>query len=186
MENFSPKLRTRRARVLRLALRQLRELLSATLIAIGATLFINVFVAQAVAIEDGPSMQPNLFRGDRMLAEKVSQHWRTPQRGDVVVVARPDQAMPLVKRVIALPGEIVQVRDGHTRINGVRIAEPWITYWGGPDLPPTRVPDDQVFVVGDNRPLSFDSRVFGAVPISAIQARVLLVYWPLEHIRLVL
>jgi signal peptidase I len=166
-------------------LRAIRELVLSTAIALAATLVFNVFVAQAVTIDQGPSMQPNLHVGDRVLMEKISYRYRLPERGEVVVVARPDDQPGLIKRVIALPGQMVEVRDGHVWVDGFTLIEPWVTYWGGPSYPPTRVPYDCLFILGDNRPGSLDSRMLGPVRLDAVEGRAILVYWPPERIGLI-
>jgi signal peptidase I len=119
--------------------RVLRELTLSVLPAILLALFIRTMVAEA-AFVDGPSMQPNLYTGFAILVEKVSYHLHQPQRGDVVLFDLPGEEQPLVKRVVALPGELVAVRGGHTYIDGQALAEPWVSYFGGPDYPATRVP----------------------------------------------
>jgi signal peptidase I len=161
------------------------ELVITVLPALLVALFINVFVAEAALVEHGPSMQPNLYRGDRVMTEKVSYLLHPPRRGDVVIVERPGNEVSLIKRVVALPGETVEVRGGHTFINGRQIEEPWVTHFGGPNYPPTVVPPDHVFILGDNRGSSRDSRAIGPVPVDTIKGRVWLVYWPLDQIKLV-
>jgi signal peptidase I len=148
-------------------------------------LMLNAYVAEAVAIEDGPSMQPNLYEGDRLMIEKISYHFHAPGRGDVVIVERPADEVSLVKRVVAVEGEVVEVREGHTYIDGQPIEEPRVTYYGGQDYGPALVPADHVFVVGDNRSLSRDSRAIGPVAMDSIRGRVWLVYWPPGQIELV-
>ena len=171
-----------RKRTWRGALRQMRGLVIALGLAGLASLFLNTFVAHAVSIDQGPSMQPNLYRGDRVFIEKVSLNFRTPQRGDIIVVNRPGEPISLIKRVLALPGERVEVRRGHVWINAAQLAEPWVMYFGGPDYPVTSVPRDHVFILGDNRAESRDSRMFGPVPLSEIEGRVLFIYWPPERV----
>ncbi|MGA9351634.1 MAG: signal peptidase I [Anaerolineae bacterium] len=161
------------------------ELVITVLPALLVALFINVFVAEAAIVEYGPSMQPNLYRGYRVMAEKVSYHLHPPHRGDVVIVDRPGNEVSLIKRVVALPGETVEVRGGHVFIDGQPIEEPWVTNFGGPSYPPTVVPPDHVFILGDNRSNSRDSRAIGPVPMDTIKGRVWLVYWPLDQIKLV-
>lgn len=165
--------------------RILWEALTAVVPALLIALFINVQVAKAVEIKDGPSMQPNLYQGYRVMIEKVSYRFHLPKRGDVVVVDRPGEEVSLIKRVMGLPGETVEVREGHITINGQKIEEPWVHYFGGPDYGPAKVPDGYVFVVGDNRRESRDSRVIGPVATSTIEGRMWLVYWPLNKITLV-
>ena len=147
-------------------------------------LFVHVFVAEAAEIESGPSMQPNLYAGYRVMTEKVSYLFHDPRRGDVVLVERPANEGNLIKRVIGLPGETIEVRDGHTYINGQIIDEPWVKNFGGVSCSPTFIPEGTVFVMGDNRPNSRDSRAIGPVPIDSIIGRGWFVYWPLEEFEL--
>lgn len=151
-------------------------LLPAALIAF----FINVYVAEAAEIEAGPSMQPNLYAGFRVMTEKISYYLHEPQRGDIVVVERPENEGNLIKRVLGLPGETLEVRQGHTYIDGEPIDEPWVTYFGGRDQTPIQIPSDSVFIMGDNRPVSRDSREIGPIAIDSIIGRAWFVYWPLE------
>jgi len=182
MEQDRNSLRTMLARVIRSSA---RELLTTVLPAVLIALLVNVFVAEAVAIEDGPSMQPNLYRGDRMLTEKLSYHFHSPQRGDVVVVDRPGNQKTLVKRVIAVAGETIEVRGGHAWVNGQLLDEPWVERFGGPGYGPEVVPEHQVFILGDNRTVSHDSRAIGPVPVDSVRGHVVLVYWPPDQVKLV-
>jgi signal peptidase I len=146
--------------------------------------FVNVYVAQAVAVKEGPSMQPNLYIGYRVMTEKISYRFHPPHRGDIVVVDPPAGGTTLIKRVVGLPGDVVRVRGGHTWINGELLDEPWVAYFGGMDYGPARVPPDHLFIMGDNRVQSFDSRAIGPVPIDKVRGRAWLIYWPLDHLRL--
>ena len=162
-----------------------RELITTVVPALLIAVLVNAYVAEAVAIEDGPSMQPNLYVGDRLMTEKISYHFHPPRRGDVVIVERPAGEVSLVKRVVAVEGEVVEVREGHTYVDGQPIEEPWVAHFGGQDYGPALVPADHVFVVGDNRALSRDSRAIGPVAVDAIRGRVWLVYWPPGQIEIV-
>jgi signal peptidase I len=167
-----------------MVMKGLRELLTTIIPALLMALFINVYVAEAAAVKDGPSMQPNLYVGYRVFMEKVSYRFGPPQRGDVVVVDRPGGAVSLIKRVIGLPGELIEVRGGRVRIDGELLEEPWVTFWGGPDYPAQIVPEGTVFIIGDNRANSTDSRVLGPVPIEAVEGHVVLIYWPWDEAKL--
>jgi signal peptidase I len=169
---------------IRLARRVVWDVATTLLPAILIALFINVYVAEAVTVEEGPSMQPNIYVGYRVMTEKLSYRLHPPQRGDVVVVERPEGEKSLIKRVVALPGETVEVRGGHTYVDGQPIAEPWVTHFGGPSYPPTRVPQDHVFILGDNRAVSHDSRAIGPVPLDSVRGHAWLVYWPLAEAKL--
>ena len=167
--------------IIRNTRRLIKEILLTVAPAVALSLFINVYIAGATVV-DGPSMQPNLYGEYRVMTERVSYHLHLPRRGDVVVVDRPKGAIPLVKRVVALPGEVVEVRDGHLRINDVPIREPWVRYWGGRDYPPSIVPFGHVFVMGDNRAVSRDSRDIGPVSLDLVKRRVMFIFWPLDKI----
>lgn len=167
-------------------LRGLWDVVSTVLMALLITLAINTYVAQATTI-DGPSMQPNLYYDYRVMVEKVTYRLiHGPRRGDVAVFDIPEEETSLIKRVVALPGETIEVRGGHTYIDGEMIEEPWVQHFGGPDYPSTVVPPLHVFVMGDNRPSSRDSRAFGPVHIDQIIGRAVFIYWPIDHVNLLL
>jgi signal peptidase I len=159
------------------------EFIAAILPALAVALFFNVYVVEAVTVKDGPSMEPNLYRGYRVVTEKVSYDFHPPRRGDVIVVDRPDGEASLIKRVVALPGETIEVRSGHAFVDGQPIDEPWVTHFGGPGYPPTVVPEDRVFVLGDNRAVSHDSRAIGPVSVESIKGRAWLICWPLSEFK---
>jgi signal peptidase I len=161
--------------------RFLREVLETVLPAILIALLINVFVGQATRVE-GQSMEPNLHTNQRLVVEKMSYRFHGPQRFDIVVLRLPNQGDDLlIKRVIGLPGETVEIRNGHVYIDGQALDEPFAVG----DTRPGRqssvvVPPLHVFVLGDNRNHSNDSRSFGPVPIENVIGRAWLSYWPLE------
>ena len=159
------------------------EVITTLIPAVLIALFINVYIAEAAEIEAGPSMQPNLFAGYRVMTEKISYYLHEPRRGDILVIERPKNEGNLIKRVIGLPGESIEVRAGHTYINGQPIDEPWVTYFGGRDIPATVIPKGHIFIIGDNRPNSRDSRDIGPVPIESIIGRGWFVYWPLDEFQ---
>jgi signal peptidase I len=160
----------------------MREVLETVLPALVIVLVINMFLAQATRVE-GQSMEPNLHDNQRLIIEKVSYYVHPPRRGDIIVLKLPNhRSDALIKRVIGLPGETVEIRDGVVLINGQPLDEPYLnqsTYQG---MPPRVVPVGQVFVLGDNRGFSNDSRSFGFVPFSDIVGRAWFRYWPLSEI----
>ena len=169
--------------VRRFLLRALWEVVSTVLPAVFIALFVNVFVAQATTI-DGPSMQPNLYYDQWVIVEKTTYRFvHGPRRGDVVTFDLPGEEGALIKRVVALAGETLEVRGGQVFIDGQLLEESWTTRLGGPDYPPTVVPPLHVFVLGDNRPNSRDSRYFGPVPVDHILGRAWLVCWPPDQAR---
>jgi signal peptidase I len=101
------------------------------------------------------------------------------------VVDRPGNEKTLVKRVIAVAGETIEVRGGHALVNGQPIGEPWVEQFGGPGYGPELVPEDHVFILGDNRAVSHDSRAIGPVAVDSVRGRVVLVYWPPDQLKLV-
>jgi len=166
----------------RFLLGALKEMAGTVLPAVLIALFVNVFVAQAMVVH-GPSMQPNLHYDQRVMVEKVTYRlMHGPRRGDVVVIDVPGGDEPLIKRVVALPGETVEVRGGQVFVDGQLQKGPWTTRQGGPDYPPTVMPPLHVFVLGDNREESRDSRCFGSVPVDQIDGQVRLIIWPLDRI----
>jgi len=146
---------------------------------------IKAYVVQPFVVPTG-SMEPTIMIGDRFLAEKISYRFGDVERGDIVVFDDPTGNHPqLVKRVIALPGEEIDIRDGLVYINGEVLDEPYLTNVvtdAGSEPMPLIVPEGSVWVMGDNRPNSGDSRFIGAQPISAIQGRAFGIYWPVDHI----
>jgi signal peptidase I len=166
-----------------LLLRALWDLVSTVVPAVLVALFVNIFVVQAMVVQ-GPSMQPNLHYNQRVMVEKISYRFvHGPRRGDVVVVEVENEKEPLIKRVVALSGETVEVREGRVFIDGELLAEPWDTRQGGPYCAATFVPPLHVFLLGDNRGSSRDSRAFGPVSVDQIVGRAWLVYWPLDQIK---
>lgn len=166
--------------------RFLREVLETVLPAILIALLINVFVGQATRVE-GQSMEPNLHSDQRLVVEKVSYRLHGPDRFDVVVLKMPSQGDDLlIKRVVGLPGERVEILDGHVYINGEPLDEPFVDDVTGPGRKGNvLVPPLHVYVLGDNRGHSNDSRSFGPVPIENIVGRAWLSYWPPEELGLV-
>src|SRR5580704_1365457 len=153
------------------------------LIAIGLALVIIVFLYQPVKVE-GTSMAPLLSDQERIFINKFVYRFEAIHRGDVVVFWYPlDRSKSFIKRVIALPGETVTIRQGVVSVNGVVVPEPYVPpqYEDVSDFGPTRVPADSYFVMGDHRISSNDSRVFGPVPSQCIYGRAVFAYWPVDH-----
>jgi signal peptidase I len=142
-------------------------------------------VAQAFEIPT-PSMEPTIMAHDRVLAEKITPRLGTPAIGDVVVIANPvGGSVPFIKRVIALPGQTVDVKGGAVWVDGKRLTEPYTHGLPSERLSfplPATIPPGHVWVMGDNRTNSGDGRVFGPVPTSSILARALCIYWPPKDI----
>ena len=146
---------------------------------------VRAFLFEPVRV-DGDSMIPTLVHNEDMLVEKMTYWFSDPQRGDIVICFYPGYTESCVKRVIGLPGETVAVKDGVITINGEPIDES--PYWKGEiigDVDPVTVGAREVFVVGDNRNGSKDSRnaSVGCIPFHKVVGRVRAVIWPLAQWR---
>lgn len=162
-----------------------QDALESILPALVIVLFINLFLAQATRVE-GQSMEPNLCPNQRLIVEKVSYRFDLPERGDVVVLKLPSrETEPLIKRVIGLPGETVEIRNGCVFIDGEPLRESYLQVQTYGNIPPRKVPEGYVFVLGDNRNASNDSRFFGPVPLDNIVGRAWIRYWPPSDVGVV-
>jgi signal peptidase I len=161
-----------------------REIGETVIPAVVIALFINLFLAQATQVL-GQSMEPTLHSSQRVVIEKVTYRFHGPRRGDVVVINASGQSEMLIKRVVGLPGETIEVKDGHVYVNGARLEESWTMKPGGGHYGPRTVPPLHVFVLGDNRGASNDSRNFGPVPIEEIVGHAWVSYWPPKDIGFV-
>ncbi len=146
-------------------------------------LTIRSFIAEPIRV-DGDSMIPTLVHNEDMLVEKMTYWFNDPMRGDIVICFYPGYTESCVKRVIGLPGETVAVVDGVITINGAPLDES--AYWKGEivgDMDPVTVGARQVFVVGDNRNGSKDSRnpSVGCIPYAKIVGRVVAVVYPFNE-----
>lgn len=178
--------------LLKRALRLVKEILETIIPAILIALLINLFLARATRVS-GQSMEPNLHTDQRLIVEKLSYNpflrqylgMSGPQRGDVVVLQLEAQDELLIKRVIGLPGDEIIVRDGQVYVNSLILSEPYLSAETTGSFGPVTVPPLHVFVMGDNRNFSNDSRSFGTVPLRDIMGRAWFSYWPVDDISFV-
>ena len=149
--------------------------------------FVRPFVMEAFWIPSG-SMIPTLEIGDRVLVNKFIYDFTEPKRGDIIVFRSVEGGQEeLVKRVVAVSGDEVTVEDGRLLVNGEPQSEPYLNRAFPPDessYGPTRVPEGEVFVMGDNRANSRDSRFFGPVPLENIEGEAFASFWPPSRIGL--
>jgi signal peptidase I len=178
------------------------ELLGVVVVAVVIAVLLRTFVVATYSIPSG-SMEPTLQIGDRIVVDKLSYHLHRVQTGNIIVFATPpteDCAGPpvanLVKRVIGLPGQTISLSEGRVYVDGKLLAEPWLPpsvrneSYPGPSSKPYalhqafRIPSGDVYVMGDNRPESCDSRYWGPVRESTIVGQVDLRIWPLSRFGL--
>jgi signal peptidase I len=161
-----------------------RELFESIIPAILIAVLLNLFVVQPTKVR-GESMEPTLHTNEYLLVEKISYRFHPPRRGDVVVFKYPrDEAENFIKRVIAVPGDTVEIVSGRVYINGQPTVEPYLLQLPRESMPPTIVPQGQLFVLGDNRLNSNDSRSFGMVSLDEVLGRAWLRYWPINEITI--
>jgi len=173
-----------------------REYAEAIGMALLLALFIRTFIVQAFKIPSG-SMIPTLLIGDHILvnklfygvrmpiAEKYILEYRKPERGDVLVFVYPeDPSKDFIKRVIGVEGDQVEVRAKKVYINNQPIEDPHAHFeendgrvYVRDDFGPVRVPANHIFVMGDNRDKSYDSRFWGFVSIDAVKGKAFVIYW---------
>jgi signal peptidase I len=159
-----------------------RELIETLIWALILALVLRTFVVQAFWIPSG-SMIPTLMPGDRVLVAKFWYRFAEPKRGQIVVFRYPlDPTRDFVKRLIALPGETVEIKNGVVYINGEVLEEPYVKNRDFLSMEKTTVPRGQYFMMGDNRPNSQDSRFWGFVPRNYLLGPAFLRYWPLSRI----
>jgi signal peptidase I len=162
-----------------------RDAIGTVLPAIVIALLIHLFLAQATRVY-GSSMQPNLHTNERLVVEKVSYRFHGPRRGDIVVLQDPDGGPDLlIKRVVGLPGERVTVADGRVFVDGAPLDEPYLNQATASNGRAWSVPPLHVFVMGDNRGASRDSRVFGPIPLDSILGRAVFRYWPPDEATII-
>jgi signal peptidase I len=185
----------------------LKELPVLIVLAFVLALLIKTFLVQAFYIPSA-SMEPTLMPGDRVLVNKLSPHFGLPAHGDIIVFSNPHPteepqrnaiesffhwvgeglglATPpnedFIKRVIGLPGETVEGKSGKIFINGRQLVEPYLAEEPIGDFPAKTIPKNQLWVMGDNRNRSSDSRVFGPIKESKIVGRAILRIWPFTRL----
>lgn len=167
-----------------------RSIFFYTVVALSLALFIRFFVA-APYVVSGASMEPNFDNWHYLIIDRVTYHLEDPKRGDVIVFDLPQEpSRSLIKRVIGLPGETVALRDDHITIinekhpQGFTLVEPYLdpkNLGGGNNLRIT-LDKDQFFVLGDNRRVSADSRIWGTLPREMIVGRAILRLYPFNKI----
>lgn len=155
--------------------------------AVATAIFIVIFIIQPVKVE-GTSMQPRLVDQERIFVNRFIYRFEDIHRGDIVVFWYPrDTNKSFIKRVVAVPGDLVEIRDGFVMVNGAEVQEPYLKpeFRDRDSFSKTVVPVDQYFVLGDHRNSSNDSRNWGFVPRSLIYGKAVFRYWPMSRLGLV-
>lgn len=178
--------------------RVLRDWIFVIAVALGAAMLVRVFVLQQFYIS-GPSMESTLFQDNRVLVNKMSYKLHPIHRGDVVVFDRVTTSGgtiahdDLIKRVIGVASDTIEIKACKVLVNGIEIDEPYLNdkqmaltnltdRCRVVDMPKVVVPKNQLFVMGDNRPESFDSRSFGTIPKGLVVGRAFAIVWPVSRI----
>jgi signal peptidase I len=173
-------------------LRTLLEFIFALIIALGLTWGIKTFLVEPFEVPSG-SMETTIMTNDKILADKISYKFTSILKGDIIVFA--DKGVPdrtLVKRVIATGGQTVEIKNGLVYVDNTPLYEPYTK--GAESVPlaqhlnnmsieyPFNVPEGQLWVMGDNRENSADSRYFGSITEASVYGKAIMVFWPIEHI----
>ena len=151
------------------------EIIETVLIAVVLYVTVNALIPRILV--DGKSMEPSFHHNDRVIVNRLAYHLGDVERGDVVVFKRED-GQDYIKRVIGLPGDTIEISGGHVYLNGLVIAEAYIIVPVIGDKPTETIPPGMVFVMGDNRNDSSDSRAWGPVSVNDLTGKAMLVYWP--------
>ena len=154
-------------------------------VAVVLAFLIREFIVE-LYIVDGPSMQPTLQSQERLVVNKFIYGLRNPERGEILVFEYPrDRKRDFIKRVIGVPGDTVEIKDGRVFVNDQLLSEDYILEKTRGDYPKSTVPQGTIFVMGDNRNNSEDSRFadVGFVPYELVKGKAVLVFWPVEQLK---
>jgi signal peptidase I len=155
----------------------LREVLITVILALVIFLILHTTVQSFVVV--GSSMEPNFQNGERLVTNKLVYKLHQPERGEVIIFHPPNnQQTDYIKRVIALPGDSVEVKNGAVYVNGTKLDEPYIKELPAYTMDKRKIPENEYFVLGDNRNNSNDSHTGWAVPRQNIIGKAWLVFWP--------
>ncbi len=164
---------------------EVKDWVVSILIALVLAFFIRYFIVELYMVE-GPSMRPTLVNSERLVVNKFIYHFKQPERGELLVFRYPrDPSRDFIKRVIAVAGDTIELKDGRLFLNGQLLNETYILEKTRGSYPLATVPEGTIFVMGDNRNNSEDSRFrdVGFVPLDMVKGKAVMVFWPLDHIK---
>jgi signal peptidase I len=164
---------------------EIKDWIVSIVVAVALAFFIRTFIVELYMVE-GPSMRPTLVNGERLVVNKFIYRFQSPVKGDVVVFKYPrDERRDFIKRVIATAGDTIEIKDGRVYVNGKLLNEIYIFEKSRGSYPLSKVPEGTIFVMGDNRNNSEDSRFadVGFVPLHLLKGKALMVFWPISNFR---
>ena len=162
-----------------------REIREIVLLVAAIYTFVNLSTVRAIV--DGPSMQPNFYTGQLIIVSRFRYFFSPPARGDVVVLHDPqDPSEDFIKRIVGLPGEVVQIKQGRVYINGTLLEEPYIEEFCNVSCDDSwKLDDEHYFILGDNRNHSLDSHRFGPIDRRLIVGQAWIRYWPPQDFAII-
>ncbi|WP_346354501.1 signal peptidase I [Azotosporobacter soli] len=164
---------------------EIKDWIVSILVAVVLAFFIRYFIVELYMVE-GPSMRPTLLNAERLVVNKFIYRFKAPERGDVLVFQYPrDTSRDFIKRVIGVPGDTIEIKDGKVFLNGQLQNETYILEKTRGSYPLVTVPEGTIFVMGDNRNNSEDSRFrdVGFVSRDLIKGKAMLVFWPFDQLK---
>jgi signal peptidase I len=161
----------------------LRETIETVVLALVIAMVIRTVAMESFVVQ-GSSMEPTLLNSERLLVNKLVYRFHPPSPGDVIVFRYPRAPdRDYVKRVVAVAGDTIEIKLGRVYVNGRLVTEPYLARAGSGSFPLMEVPAGHVFVLGDNRANSDDSRAFGPVPLDLIKGKAFFVFWPVGRMK---
>ena len=164
---------------------QIKEWTISILIAVVLAFFIRFFIIELYLVE-GPSMLPTLVSQERLVVNKFIYRFREPERGEILVFKYPrDPKRDFIKRVIGVEGDTIEIKDSKVYLNDELLDEPYILEPTLSEFPRLTIPKGHIFVMGDNRNNSEDSRFRGVdfLPLDMVKGKAMMVFWPLDSMK---
>lgn len=164
---------------------EIKDWIISIFVAIIIAFVVRFFVIEPYLVE-GPSMRPTLQSAERIIVNKFVYRFRSPERGEIVVFRYPkDPSRDFIKRVIAVPGDSIEIKNGLVYVNNQLLNEPYILSKTPGNYPFKEVPEGHIFVMGDNRNNSEDSRFadVGMVPFDLLKGKAMFVFWPVDNLK---